>query len=167
MDIQYSVPWGWNSNTLATWYKELTYWKTPWCWERLMAGEEGHGRGWDGWMASLTQWTWVWANSGSWWWTGKLVCCSPWGLKESDINEWLNWTCHTLTWISHGYICVPQSWSLLPPPSPSHPPGLSQSTSFGYPASCIKLALVIYFTYGNIHVSMLFSHIILPLPSPT
>ena len=42
-----------------------------WCWERLKAGGEGHNRGWDGWMTSPTQWTWVWAISGSWWWTGK------------------------------------------------------------------------------------------------
>ena len=42
-----------------------------WFWERLRAGEEGDNRGWDGWMASLTQWTWVWVNSGSWWWTGR------------------------------------------------------------------------------------------------
>jgi len=42
-----------------------------WCWEGLGAGEEGDDRGWDGWMASLTQWTWVWVNSGSWWWTGR------------------------------------------------------------------------------------------------
>ena len=96
----------------------------------------------------------------------ELVCCSPWGLKELDINEWLNWIFHTLTWISHGYICVPQSWNLLPPPSLPHASGLSQSTNFGYPASCIKLALVIYFTYGNIHVSMLFFQIIPPSPSP-
>ena len=45
--------------------------KRPWCWERLRAGEEGDDRGWDGWMASLTWWTWVWASSRSWWWTGK------------------------------------------------------------------------------------------------
>ena len=49
----------------------LTHWKRPWCWERLKAGGEGDHRGWDGWMASLTQWTWVWASSGRWWWTGK------------------------------------------------------------------------------------------------
>ena len=55
----------------ATWYKELTHWKRPWCWERLRAGGEGNGRGWDGWMAPPTQWTWVWVNSGSWWWTGR------------------------------------------------------------------------------------------------
>ena len=43
----------------------------PWCWERLKAGGEGDDRGWDGWMASLTQWRWVWVNSRSWWWTGR------------------------------------------------------------------------------------------------
>ena len=62
--------WSWNSNTLATWCEELTRWKRPWCWERLRAGEGGD-RGWDGWMASLTQWTWVWANAGRWWRTEK------------------------------------------------------------------------------------------------
>ena len=54
--------WSWSSNTLATWCKELTHWRRPWCWERLKAGGEGDDRGWDGWMASLTQWTWVWVN---------------------------------------------------------------------------------------------------------
>ena len=63
--------WSWNSNTLATWCKELTHLKRPWCWERLKAGGEGINRGWDGWMASSTWWTWVWVGSGSWWWTGR------------------------------------------------------------------------------------------------
>ena len=63
--------WCWNSNTLATWCEELTHWKRPWCWQRLRARREGSNRGWDGWTASLTQWTWVWANSGSRWWTGR------------------------------------------------------------------------------------------------
>ena len=63
--------WCWSSNTLATWCKELTYLKRPWCWERLKAGGEGDDRGWDGWMASWLQRTWVWVNSGSWWWTGR------------------------------------------------------------------------------------------------
>ena len=58
-------------NTLATWCEELTHLKRPWCWERLKEGGEGEDRWWDGWMASLTQWTWVWINSGSWWWTGR------------------------------------------------------------------------------------------------
>ena len=55
--------WSWNSSTLATWCEELTDWKRPWTWERLKV-EEGNDRGWNGWMASLTQWTWVWVNSG-------------------------------------------------------------------------------------------------------
>ena len=63
--------WSWNSNTLATWCKELTHLKRSWCWKRLKAGGEGDNRGWDDWMASLTQWTWVWVYSRSWWWTGK------------------------------------------------------------------------------------------------
>ena len=77
---------------LATWCEELTYWKRLWCWERLKVGQEGDDRGWDGWMASLTQWTWVWVNSGSWWWTGRPACCSTWGCKELDTTERLNWT---------------------------------------------------------------------------
>ena len=59
----------------------------PVTWRR----RRGH-RGWDGWMASLTRWTWVWPSSESWWWTGKSACCSPWGCKESDTTEQLNWT---------------------------------------------------------------------------
>ena len=58
--------WSWNYNTLATWCEELTHLKRPWCWERLKA-REGNDRGWDGWMASPTQWTWIWVNSRSWW----------------------------------------------------------------------------------------------------
>ena len=59
------------SNTLATWCEELTLVKRPWCWERLKAGGEGDNRGWDGWMASLTQGTCVWVNSRCWWWIGR------------------------------------------------------------------------------------------------
>jgi len=62
---------GWSSNTLATWCEEPTHLKTPGRWERLMAGGEGDNRRWDGWMASPTQWTWVWVSSGSWWWAGR------------------------------------------------------------------------------------------------
>ena len=71
--------------------EELTHWKRPWCWERLRAGGEGDDREWGGWMASLTQWTWVWANSGRHRRTGKPgVLSSPWGHKQSDTAEWLN-----------------------------------------------------------------------------
>ena len=61
----------WSSYTLPTWCEELTHWQRPWCWERLKAVGEGDDRGWDGWMASPTQWTWVWASSRSWWRTEK------------------------------------------------------------------------------------------------
>ena len=64
--------------------------KRPWCWERLRAGGEGDDRGWDVWMASPMQWTWVWASAGSWWRTGKPGVLRPWGLKESDATERLN-----------------------------------------------------------------------------
>ena len=63
--------WSWSSNGLATWCEELTHWKRPWCWERLKAGGEGDDRGWGGWMASPTRWTWVWASSRGLRWTGK------------------------------------------------------------------------------------------------
>ena len=72
--------------------KQLTHWKSLWCWEWLGAGEEGEDRGWDGWMASLTRWTWVWVNSGSCWWTGKPGVLQFMGCKESDTTEWLNRT---------------------------------------------------------------------------
>ena len=61
----------WNSSTLATSCQELTHWKRLWCWEGLGARGEGDDRGWDGWMASPTRWTWVSVNSRSWWWTGR------------------------------------------------------------------------------------------------
>ena len=66
--------------------KELTHWKRLWCWERLKAGGEGGDREWDGWMASLTQWTWVWASSRSWWWTGKPGLLQSMGLQRVRYN---------------------------------------------------------------------------------
>ena len=74
---------------LATWCKELTYWKSPWCWKRLKAGREGDDREWVGWIASPTQWIWVWVGSGSWWWTGKPGVLWFMG---SDMTKWLKWT---------------------------------------------------------------------------
>ena len=82
--------WSWNSNTLATWCEELTHLKRPWGWEGLRAGGEGDDRGWDGWMASSTQWTWVWVDSRVGDGQGGLACCGSWGRKESDMTERLN-----------------------------------------------------------------------------
>ena len=88
--------WSWNSNTLANWCEELTHLKRPWCWERLRAGGEVDDRGWDGWMASPTQWTWVWVNSGSWWWTGRAWAGrDPWFMGSQRVgHDWateLSW----------------------------------------------------------------------------
>ena len=71
---------------------ELTLWKRPWCWERLRAVREGDNRG-DGWMASQTQWTWVWASSRIWWSTGKPGVLQSMGsqrVRHSWVTE-LNW----------------------------------------------------------------------------
>ena len=78
----------------ATWCEELTHLKRPWCWERLRAGEEGDNREWDGWMASSTQWTWVYVNSESWWWTGRPGVLQFMG-SQRVRHDWateLNWT---------------------------------------------------------------------------
>ena len=74
--------------------KELTHWKRLWCWEGLGAGGEGDDRGWDGWMASWTRWTWVWVNSGSWWCRGRPGVLWFMGLQRVG-HDWateLNWT---------------------------------------------------------------------------
>ena len=84
--------WSWNSKTLATWSEELTHWKRLWCWERVKAGGKGDDRGWNGWMASPTRWTWVWVNSVSWWGTGRPGMLRFLGHKELDTTERLNWT---------------------------------------------------------------------------
>ena len=84
--------WSWNSSTLATSFEELTHWKRLWCWEGLGAGGEGDDRGWDGWMASLTRWTWVEWTPGVGDGQGGLACCDSWSHKESDTTEQLNWT---------------------------------------------------------------------------
>ena len=85
--------WSWNSNPLATWGEELTHLKRPWCREGLKVGREGDDRGWDGWMASPTQWTWVWVNSGSCWWTGRpgvLGFMGPQWVGHDGVTE-LDW----------------------------------------------------------------------------
>ena len=80
--------------TLATSCKDLTHWKRLWCWEGLGTGGEGDDRGWDGWMASQTRWTWVWVNSGSCWWTGRPGVLRFMGSQRVG-HDWateLNWT---------------------------------------------------------------------------
>ena len=88
-DAEAETPILWPPDSL-----ELTHWKRPWCWARLKAGGEGDNRGWDSWMASLTLWTWVWASSRSWWWTGKPGLLQSMGSHRVG-HDWmteLNWT---------------------------------------------------------------------------
>ena len=80
--------------TLVTWCEELTHWKRPWEWERLKAKGEGDDRGWDGCMASPIWWTWIWACSSNWWWTGKSGVLQSMG-SQRVRHDWvteLNWT---------------------------------------------------------------------------
>ena len=82
-----------------------TYWYWLWYWEGLGAGGEGDDRGWDGWMALLTQWTWVWVNSGSWWWTGRPGVLRFMGSQRvgQDWETELNWT---ETWTVNRVFCL-------------------------------------------------------------
>ena len=86
------------------WCEELTHWKRLWCWEGLGAGGKGDDRGWDGWMASPTRWTWVWVNSGSWWWTGRPGMLRFMGSQRVG-HDWvteLNWNIKDLlTWTKY------------------------------------------------------------------
>ena len=78
--------------------------KRPWCWERLKAIGEKDDRGWDGWIASPTQWTWVWVDSGSWWWTGRPGMLWFMGSKtvrynwETELNWWDGWMASPIQW---------------------------------------------------------------------
>ena len=74
----------------------VTHLERPWCWERVKVGGEGDNRGWDGWMASLTQWTWDWVNSGSWWWTrrpGMLQSMGSHGVGHDWATDWAELGC--------------------------------------------------------------------------
>ena len=92
---------------MSTSWEELTHWKRPWCWEGLGAGGEGDDRGWDGWMASLTRWTWVWVNSRSWWWTGRPGVLQFTGSQRvghewaTELTDWTDETgCHDLRFLN-------------------------------------------------------------------
>ena len=76
----------------------LTHWKRPWCWEGLGAGGKGDDRGWDGWMASPTRWTWVWVNSGSWWWTRRPSMLQFMGSQRVGHN----WATELIDWLRVG-----------------------------------------------------------------
>ena len=91
-------------NTLATSCEELTHLKRPWCWKRLKSRREGDDRGWHGWMASPTQWTWVWVNSRSWWWTGRPGMLQYMGLQRvkhdwTELNSFIKHWHRYFKWI--------------------------------------------------------------------
>ena len=71
-------------------FGQLTHWKSPWCWERLRAEGKEDVKGWDGWMASLMQWTWTWANSRRWWGTGRPGVLHSLGLQrvKHELGDW-------------------------------------------------------------------------------
>ena len=109
-------------STLATSLEELTHWKRPWCWEGLGTGGEEDDRGWDGWMVSPIWWTWVWVNSGSWWWTGRpgVLRCMGSQRVGHDWTTELNWTELILIFTSiHSSIYPPNHF---PAHLPIHPP---------------------------------------------
>ena len=116
---------------LATWCEELTHLKRPWCWERLRAGK-GDDRGWDGWMASLTQCTWVWVDSEEWWWTGR-----PGMLHFNSVTQ----SCPTL--------CNPMNHSMpslpvhnqLPEPTQTHVHWVGDAIQLSHPLSSLSPAL--------------------------
>ena len=96
-----------NLQTSATWCEELTHWRRPWCWEILMAGGEGDVRGWDGWMASATRWTWVWASSGSWW-TGKPGMLQSMG-SQRVRHDWTDSNIKETHWCTSAYNLIHNS----------------------------------------------------------
>ena len=122
--------WSWNSNTLATLYEVLTHWRRPWCWERLKAREPLlliQQR-----MASPTWWTWVWASSGSWWWTGKPGVLRSTGLQRVGHN-----------WVTE--LILPQT--LLPF-------RLTHNTEQSSLCCYSRSLLVIHFNYNNEYMSI-------------
>ena len=102
----------------------MTHWKRTWFWERMRAGGEGDNQGWDGWMASLTRLTWIWASSRSWWWTGKSGMLQSMGSQRVRHN-----------WATELNTSIPNSLTIPYP----HPPlrfVLSLRTHEDIKASC-------------------------------
>ena len=107
--------WCWNSSNLATWCVDrANSLEKTWCWERLKVGGEGDKRGWDGWMASLTRWTWVWVSFRSWWWTGKPGVLHSMGLQRVG-HDWVTELEFELCWEWGILASGPSGKSLKPP----------------------------------------------------
>ena len=135
------------AETPILWPPDVKNWltgKRPWCWKRLKAGGEGDDSGWDGWMASPTQWTWVWASSGSWWWTGKPGVLQSMGSQRvrHDWETKLKWIkSRTSIWwykihtfvldsdLSDTILTATDSIFKVSPPTPSEEARLRPSSS--------------------------------------
>ena len=141
-----------------TWCEELTYLKRPWCWERLRAGGEGDDRGWDGWMASPTQWTWVWVHSRSWWWTrrpGMLWFMGSQRVGHDWVTE-LSWTeyhlnYHIIIWIVTSLSLAFKVWPIDWPAALASPENVEYETWNETQLSVFKEALqVIHSNVGEL-----------------
>ena len=111
--------WNWSSNILTIWYEELTHWKRPWCWERLKAGGEGEDRGWDGWMASSTQWTrlsrlWETVKGREAWSAAVHKVEKGW----TQLSDWTTMLCYSRPGLDFpfvlGLVPFPRAHSLIP-----------------------------------------------------
>ena len=109
------------------WPPDEKSWLISWCWERLKAGGEGDDGGWDGWMASPTQWTWVWVNSRSWWWTGRPGVLQSMGSQRVRHN-----------WATE--LIEISLWGLLF----HHPTSFSYFSSFSFISTYFLVSFVIY-----------------------
>ena len=126
VNLKGDQPWIFTGRTDAEviWFEQMTHWKSPWCWERSRAEEEEGIRGWDGWTASLMQWTWTWANSGKWWGTGRPGMLQSmglqrvrhdWATEQQPQFKWCRWRRthrqrHTSAWVKgtdHTGLLVP------------------------------------------------------------
>ena len=131
--------WSWSSNPLATWFEERTHWKRLWCWERVKAGGEESNRGWDGWMASSTQWTWFVQTPEDSEGQESLVCCSSRSCKGLDTTERLNnsnqrvqmfsTTITSSTLVSSDQF-LSRVWLFVTPWTAAHQPSLSSTVSW-------------------------------------
>ena len=104
--------WSWKLQYFGHLMEKLTHLKRPWCWERLGAGGERDDRGWDGWMASPTQWTWVWMNSGSWRWTGRPGVLQFMGSQRVG-HDWAT----ELNWLKTALFSIGHFWGVPTPPN--------------------------------------------------
>ena len=167
--------WSWNSNTLATSCEELTHLKRPWFWEGSGAGGEGEDRGWDGWMAAPTRWTWVWVNSRSWWWTGRPGVLWFMGSQRIGHDR-----ATELNWLKHDYQslggALPQCQRLPVGAQPAKPSIshriLSQDTYRVVPRVVLKIyikfcALLKWYTFYCDDCGALFLNKYVPLFSNT